>query len=64
MACSDSRRWQCCWNWKEVNFEDHKRFILDIFTEIITQNDIFFQTLEDINIYWNDDFELVLKQQQ
>ena len=45
---------------KEVNFEDHKRFILDIFTEIITQNDIFFQTLEDINIYWNDDFELVL----
>lgn len=45
---------------EEVNFEDHKRFILDIFTEIIAQNEIFFQTLEDINIYWNDDFELVL----
>lgn len=45
---------------KEVTFEDHKQLVLKLFTDIIVPNDIFYQTLEDKNIYWNDDFELVL----
>ena len=44
----------------EVNFQDHKQLVLDLFTELIAPSDIFYQTLEDINIYWNDDFELVM----
>lgn len=44
----------------EVNFQDHKQLILDLFTELIAPSDIFYQTLEDINIYWNDDLELVM----
>lgn len=45
---------------KEVTFEDHKKFVMDIFVEIITQDETFFQTLEEKSIFWNDDFELVL----
>lgn len=44
---------------KEISFEEHKQVILKLFTDIITQNELFFQTLEDKSIYWNDDFELV-----
>lgn len=44
----------------EVNFQDHKQLVLDLFTELIAPSDLFYQTLEDINIYWNDDFELVM----
>lgn len=44
---------------KQHTFEDHKKIILDIFTEIIAQDDAFFQVLEEKSIYWNDDFELV-----
>ena len=43
-----------------ASFETHKQLVLDIFAELIIQDDIFFQTLEDRNIFWNDDFELVL----
>ena len=45
---------------QEMSFEIHKQLILDLFTEVITQDDIFFQILEDKNLYWNDDFEIVL----
>lgn len=45
---------------KNITFEDHKKMVTDIFTEIITQDDVFFQTLEEKSIFWNDDFELVL----
>lgn len=43
-----------------ASFETHKQLVLDMFAELIIQDDIFFQTLEDKNIFWNDDFELVL----
>lgn len=45
---------------KEVSFEIHKQLVLDMFSELIIQDDLFYQTLEDKNIFWNDDFELVL----
>lgn len=45
---------------EDVTFDDHKQIILKIFTEIIARNELFFQTLEDKSIYWNDDDELVL----
>lgn len=43
----------------DVSFENHKQLILDLFSELIIQDDILYQTLEDKNIFWNDDFELV-----
>jgi len=46
-------------NHSEKSFEEDKELIIDIFKNIITQDDIFFETMEDNNIYWNDDFELV-----
>lgn len=46
---------------EEVTFDDHKDFVLKFFAELIAQDDIFFQTLEEKDIYWNDDFELVLE---
>lgn len=45
---------------KEINFDLHKQLVLDLFSELIIQDDIFYQTLEEKNIFWNDDFELVL----
>ncbi len=47
-------------NKPSVTFEEHKQLILDIFAELIIQDDLFFQILEEKSIYWNDDFELVL----
>lgn len=45
---------------ENVTFEDHKKFTLNLLADIIAVDDLFFQTLEEKNIYWNDDFELVL----
>ncbi len=45
---------------KEVDFEQQKQLILDLFAELIIQDELFYQTLEEKSIYWNDDFELVL----
>lgn len=45
---------------KDVSFEDHKQMVIDMFTEIIVTDDMFYQMLEEKSIYWNDDFELVL----
>lgn len=45
---------------KEITFELHKQLVLDFFSEVIIQDDMFYQTLEEKNIFWNDDFELVL----
>lgn len=45
---------------KEVNFQQHKQLVLDLFTELLIQDDMFYQSFEDKNILWNDDFELVL----
>lgn len=45
---------------REVSFEAHKQLVLDLFSELIIQDDMFYQTLEEKSIFWNDDFELVL----
>ncbi|MEG2276994.1 MAG: transcription antitermination protein NusB [Odoribacter sp.] len=45
---------------KEITFEQHKQLVLDLFSELIIQDEMFYQTLEEKNIFWNDDFELVL----
>ena len=45
---------------EDISFDTHKQLVLDMFTELIAQDDIFFQMLEDKNLYWNDDFEVVL----
>ena len=45
---------------KEVTFEQHKQLVIDFFANIIIQDDLFFQTMEEKSIFWNDDFELVL----
>lgn len=45
---------------KNTDFEQDKQFLLEVFTELIIQDEMFFQTLEEKSIYWNDDFELVL----
>ncbi len=47
-------------NVKEMNFEGHKQLVLDLFSELIIQDDFFYQIMEEKSIFWNDDFELVL----
>ena len=41
------------------NFEEDKRFIIDIFTEIIVPNDKFYEFLEDNYLTWIDDIPVV-----
>ena len=53
-------KYQKYMNKPSVTFDDHKQLVLDIFAELIIQDDIFFQMLEEKSIYWNDDVELVL----
>lgn len=53
-------KYQKYMNKPSVTFDDHKQLVLDIFAELIIQDDLFFQMLEEKSIYWNDDFELVL----
>lgn len=45
---------------KDVSFEEHKQLVVDLFSEIIITDDMFYQMLEEKSIFWNDDFELVL----
>lgn len=40
-------------------FQDHKKFILDIVTQLLVNNDDFYSTLEEQSIYWNDDLDFV-----
>lgn len=44
----------------EATFESHKQLAINLLVDFIAQDDIFYQTLEEKNIFWNDDFELVL----
>lgn len=55
----ESQTYQLYMHKSNLTFEDHKQLILKIFVDIITQNELFFQTLEDKSIFWNDDYELV-----
>ena len=45
---------------QNVTFETHKQLVLDLFSELIIQDELFYQILEEKSIFWNDDFELVL----
>lgn len=40
--------------------DDHRQLVLDMITELFADNENLDQTLEERNIYWNDDLELVL----
>lgn len=47
-------------NKSTATYEDHKQFVLDMLVELIAPDEDFSQAMEEKNIYWNDDFELVL----
>lgn len=44
---------------KKSDFESHRELAINLFSLIIG-DELYFQTLEEKNIFWNDDFELVL----
>lgn len=44
---------------KEQSFESDKRFVIDIFTEIIACNEKLYDYLEDVKLSWVDDIPLV-----
>lgn len=56
----ESKAYQKYMHQTDVSFEDHKQMVINLFAEIIITDDMFFQTLEEKSLYWNDDFELVL----
>ena len=56
----ESKAYQKYMHQKEVSFDEHKQMIINLFAEIIISDDMFYQTLEEKSLYWNDDFELVL----
>ena len=43
-----------------LTYEDHKKLVLDMITDLIAEDEDFDQAMEEKNIFWNDDFELVL----
>lgn len=56
----ETKAYQKYMHQKDVSFEDHKQMVINLFAEIIISDDMFYQTLEEKSLYWNDDFELVL----
>lgn len=44
---------------RENNYEEDRRFVVDIFMEVIAQNDKFYDYLEDNKLTWIDDIPLV-----
>lgn len=56
----ESKAYQKYMHQKEVSFDEHKQMVISLFAEIIIPDDMFYQTLEEKSLYWNDDFELVL----
>jgi len=44
---------------KDVSFTDHKKFVLNIITHLIANDEDFYSTVEEKSIYWNDDLEFV-----
>ena len=56
----ESKAYQKYMHQKEVSFDEHKQMVINLFAEIIISDDMFYQTLEEKSLYWNDDFELVL----
>lgn len=54
----ESKAYQKYMHQKEVSFDEHKQMVINLFAEIIISDDMFYQTLEEKSLYWNDDFEL------
>jgi len=46
-------------NDKEVNDAEDKKLYLTLITHYIAESDVFISLLEEENVYWHDDFELV-----
>ena len=44
---------------EKSSFEIDKKFVSSIFSEIIIKNDIFYDFVQDFNIFWSDDFPFV-----
>ncbi|MEA3444745.1 MAG: transcription antitermination protein NusB [Bacteroidota bacterium] len=45
---------------KEVGYEGHRVFVIDLYSEFIAQSDLMYQVLEEMSIYWNDDSDFIL----
>jgi len=44
----------------KTSFEDDKKIVQLIYSDIIADNDLFFSVLEEHSIYWNDDVEFII----
>ncbi len=47
-------------NSKEPDYNDDKRFIIEIFTHFIAESEELYLSLEEQSIYWNDDVEFII----
>lgn len=47
-------------NAESVTFKQHLNFVIEMATDIILSDDIFFQHTEEKNIYWNDDYSTII----
>ncbi len=45
---------------ESVSFKKHLKFVIDVMTDIILDDDVFYQHTEEKNIYWNDDYSTVM----
>ncbi len=45
---------------KQPSFKEDKEVIAKLYTEVIATDDEMIQSLEEMSIYWNDDFEFVI----
>ena len=45
---------------KNSDYETDKKIIIDIFEQIIPEEELLFQILEEQSIYWNDDIEFII----
>ena len=45
---------------KEPDYEDDKKLIIDIFTNLVAESEELYLSLEEQSIYWNDDVEFII----
>jgi len=45
---------------EESTYEQDKKFVLQIFTQLISHFDLLLQELEEMSIFWNDDLDFVI----
>ncbi len=44
---------------KNVGYEGHKTFVIDLYAEFISKSELLYQLLEEMSIYWNDDSDFI-----